>query len=41
MTAAERAHAWAGFDKLRFYDAAERPGPVIHVVSSVSWALER
>jgi hypothetical protein len=37
MTAAERAHAWAGFDKLRFYDAAERPGAVVHVVLGVHW----
>ncbi len=37
MTAAERAHAWAGFDKLRFYDAAERLPAQVHVVLGVHW----
>jgi hypothetical protein len=40
MTPAERAHAWAGFDKLRFYDAAERSGAAVHVVLSVNWTLD-
>jgi hypothetical protein len=41
MTADQRAHAWAGFDKLRFYETAERPGPaVVHVVLGVYWDLE-
>ncbi|HVK19368.1 MAG TPA: hypothetical protein VM533_20710 [Fimbriiglobus sp.] len=37
MTAEERAHAWAGFDKLRFYDAAERPPGQVHAVLNVHW----
>jgi hypothetical protein len=40
MTAAERAHAWAGFDKLRFYDAAERPGAAVYIVLGVYWGYD-
>jgi hypothetical protein len=36
-SADQLAHAWAAFDKVRFFDMAERPVDVAHIVTEIVW----
>ncbi|VTR97462.1 unnamed protein product [Gemmata massiliana] len=38
-SADQLAHAWAAFDKVRFFDVVEEPSKVAHVVIEIAWGV--
>ncbi|MBP3960203.1 hypothetical protein J8F10_33670 [Gemmata sp. G18] len=38
-SAEQLAHAWAAFDKVRFFDVVEEPPKVAHIVIEIAWGV--